>query len=83
MKYPVYCIRDTKVGFDPQFIVQANELAAVRGFEFVMSNDQALQGKFPADYELYQIADFDTDSGVMNGIVPPKFIVSGGSFVEK
>lgn len=83
MKYPVYCIRDTKVGFDPQFIVQINEMAAVRGFKFLMSNEQSMQGHFPEDYELYQVAEFDSDSGAMNGIIPPKFIVAGGSIVEK
>lgn len=83
MKYPVYCIRDIKVGFDPQFFVQDNEVAAVRGFKFVLSNENAMQGKFPEDYELYQVADFDTISGVMESVNPPKFIVSGGSIVEK
>lgn len=79
MKYPVYVIRDVKVGFDPQFIVQANENAALRGFQFIISNEQSMQGKFPADYELYKVMEFDTDSGTVIPENPPKFIVSGGT----
>lgn len=82
MKYPVYCIRDVKVGFDPQFIIQVNELAAIRGFEYLMTNKDSMQGRFPSDYELYQLGEFDTDSGLFESITP-KFIVSGGSFNAK
>lgn len=83
MKYPMYCVRDTKVGFDPQIIIQANESAAVRGFKFLISNPEAMQGKFPEDYELYQVGEFDTDSGLIVSCAPPQFVVSGGSLNEK
>ena len=82
MIYPVYIIRDVKVGFSPDFIVQLNEAAAVRGFEYMMSNTNTINGQFPTDFELYQTGEFDTESGTINSIVPPKFIVSGVTFVE-
>ena len=83
MIYPMYVIRDTKVGFDPQIILQMNEQSAVRGFQFMMSNENSMQGKFPADYELYKIGDYDTDSGIVDPVNPPKFIVNGGTIIEK
>lgn len=82
MKYPVYSIRDTKVGFNPEFHVFENEVASVRGFKYMLQGANLL-GKFPEDFEWYQVAEFDSESGAMNGIIPPKFIVAGGSIIEK
>lgn len=79
LTYPVYSIRDTKVGFDTQFIVQANEGAAKRGFSFMINNNQSVLGFSPADFELYHIADFDTVSGEMKSVFPPEFIINGGT----
>lgn len=83
MIYPVYCIRDTKVGFNPEFFVQQSEPASVRAFKFMMEKVDTLTSKFPEDFEWYQVGNFDTDSGVFESVVPPKFIVSGGSLSEK
>lgn len=82
MKYPVYCIRDNKVGFAPQFHIQENEVASIRAFKFMLDGANLL-GKFPEDYDWYQVAEFDTESGNMIAIIPPKFIVSGGSVVNE
>lgn len=81
MKYPVYCVRDTKVGFDTQFIVQANESAAVRGFTFMVNNPGNMPSFAPSDFELYQIGEFETDSGVFTAVIPAQFIVNGASLI--
>lgn len=84
MKYPVYAIRDEKVGFDTQLILQANESAAVRGFSYMVNNAQSITGFAPADFSLYQIGEFESDNGIIDPVVPIKFIVNGGSvFNEK
>lgn len=81
MKYPVYCVRDTKVGFDTQFIVQANEPAAIRGFTYMVNNPGNMPSFAPADFELYRIGEFETDSGVFSAQIPAEFVVNGASLV--
>lgn len=83
MIYPIYSIRDHKAGFSPQFIVQDNEQSAARGFAFLVSNDKSVMGFSPYDYDLYHVADFDVESGIMTPISPPQFIVNGGAAYEK
>ena len=83
MIYPVYCIRDTKVGFNPEFIVQMNEQASIRSFKFMMDKVDSMTSKFPEDYEWYHVCNFDTESGQVESIIPPKFICSGGAILEK
>lgn len=77
MIYPVFCVRDTKVGFDTQFIVQNNEISAIRGFSYMINNPGTMTHFSPADFELYKIAEFDTESGVMAPVQPAQFIVGG------
>lgn len=76
MKYPIYVIKDNKVGFSPQFIVQENDLAAKRGFGYIINNPQNIQNYAPSDYDLYKVGIFDVDSGEINSIIP-EFITSG------
>lgn len=83
-KYPVFSIRDTKVGFDTQFIVQANEGAAKRGFSYMINNPQSMTSYAPADFQLFKVAVFDTESGIIESVNPPEFVISGESvFNEK
>lgn len=83
MIYPVYTVRDVKVGFDVQFLVQATEAAAIRAFEMAVSNPNQMMGFRPSDFELYKIGDFDTDKGVMTGCPVPEFVVGGEQVYAK
>ena len=60
MIYPVYTVRDIKVGFDVQFLVQASEEAATRAFEMAINNPGSMMGFKPSDFELYQNQQFYT-----------------------
>lgn len=78
MKYPVFCIRDTKVGFDPTFMVQVNDEAGIRGFEVAINNPSNIVMNFrPADYEFYKIGYFETDNGRFYPLEVPEFMIGG------
>lgn len=80
MKYPLYSIRDNKAtSFSPP-VVQVNEAVMRRDFEYRLHNDRAM-GFAPSDYELYQIGNFDVDTGVLEPFPIPEFIVSGGEMI--
>lgn len=80
MKYPVFSIRDSKVGFMVPTVDQ-NVPAAVRNFEHACMASQSLFATHPGDYDLYEIGEFDSDSGEL---VPkqPKHICSARDVVE-
>lgn len=83
MKYPIYTIKDDKVGFQiPVF--DMSDQAAIRNFGFGINNSDSVMGFAPADYSLYKIGEFDTEKGTIDPIIIPEFIVSGSSlFIEK
>lgn len=81
MKYPIYCIRDVKVGFQPQLLIEQNDATAVRGFSYAINNE-GLMNYSPKDYELYKVGEFDTEKGKLDSIIPEN-ICSGSSVFEE
>lgn len=77
MKYPVFCVRDVKVGFDTRFLVEANEDAAKRGFSMAINTGGSMLNYQPSDYELYRLGDFDVESGRFIALDVPEFVVGG------
>ena len=77
MKYPMFCIRDNKVGFMTPFVEQ-NDDAAIRGFSYSLNGENGIMNFSPADYDLYKIGEFDTEKGTIEGQLP-NMIVSGPS----
>lgn len=69
MRYPMYSIRDAKVGFMTPTIDQ-NDAAAGRNFEHAVLNVASLMNSHPGDYALYRIGEFDTESGAITGCLP-------------
>lgn len=78
MKYPVYCVRDTKVGFQPQLLVEQNDASAVRGFSYAINNE-GLMNYSPSDFELFKLGELDTEKGIFTAVIPSELVVSGSS----
>lgn len=77
MKYPIYSIRDAKVGFMTP-TVDANDASAARNFEHAVLNSASLMNSHPGDYALYKIGEFDSDSGAVTGCMPEHVIDAVG-----
>lgn len=72
MIYGVYAIRDVRTGFlQPSFDV--NDQAAMRNFSHAVVNSPDLLSSFSADFSLYKIAEYDTDSGRISPLDLPVF----------
>lgn len=78
MKYPIYSMRDSKVGFGTPF-VETSDVTAQRGFAFAINNKDGIMGFSPSDFDLYRLGWFDTESGQIGSEDVPFFIVSGSS----
>lgn len=77
MTYPVYCVRDVKVGFDTRFLVEMNDESAKRGFSMAINTTNSMMNYQPSDYELYRIGEFTIESGKFDALEVPEFIVGG------
>lgn len=80
MLQPIYCIKDNKSGFMTPTVDQ-NDATAMRGFEHALMNAGTILGTHPADFDLYKIAVFNTESGRIEPLDQPEFIL-GGYVVE-
>lgn len=81
MIYGVYAIRDSKTGFLTP-TVDINDQSAARNFEHAALQSNTLFFSHPADYDLYKIGSFDTDSGLLQAFSAPDFIIAGTAFKE-
>ena len=75
MKYPMYCYKDKKVGFMPPVCDTADQ-TAIRRFTYDINTENNMMNKFPDDYELYKVGEFDTDTGKIR-VETPCFLIDG------
>lgn len=71
----IFAIKDCKQGF-LNVTTEKNKLIVLRNLEQVVrsADENSLMAKFPADFSLYELGEFDTDTG----IITPKV-----SFIEE
>lgn len=62
MKLSIYAIRDIKNEFCTPFTT-ANDATAKRMFLTEQKNKDSMLAQFPADFELWKLADLDTKTG--------------------
>lgn len=60
----LYSVRDTKVGFMAPF-ADANDAVAMRSFASLVANDKTAYHYYPADFSLYFVGQFESDSGAL------------------
>lgn len=82
MKYIVYSIRDSKVGFTPPVTDQSDQ-SAIRGFAFAINNPENIMNFAPKDFDLYKVGEFDSEKGVLIPLKLPELIYSGTSAVAE
>lgn len=76
MTLNVYAIYDKKVGYlTPTY--DTNDATATRNFAYAMSKADSVFGFQPADFALYMVGTFSTDSGLLIATTPPKFVAEG------
>lgn len=78
MIFGVYAMRDIKTGFMTPSL-DPNDDAAVRNFYHAVSQSTGVLFTFPADFSLYRIGSFDSDTGVLVSETPIRQIADGAS----
>lgn len=78
MIYNLYSVRDVKTSFAAPFI-DVSDASAERGFMFAFQNQSNLMHFSPADFALYRVGLFDTESGHLTDQLP-EFICDATKF---
>lgn len=80
MTYGVYSIRDHYGSFGTIFC-HTNENTAKRYFGRIVCNSDTDAAFSPADFDLYHVADFDDQSGLVSVVTPVEFVCNGVDMV--
>lgn len=81
MKFPVYAVRDSFVGFGIP-VIRDNDAVASRSFEFDCNRSDSPYTVKPECYQLFHIGDYDTDTGDIIGC-SPRMVISAADFVKE
>lgn len=76
-----YSIRDLKIGLFNRPFAEANNLTAIRAFKSLVDDPQTLMGKYPADFELWQVGSFNEQEGEFTN--NQTMLVSGLDLLQK
>ena len=82
MIYGVYAIKDAKTAF-MSCNVDYNDASAIRNFEHAVMAPDSLMRSHPADYTLYRLGSYNTESGIIVSEVDPQQIADAASVVRK
>jgi len=61
----VYCVRDRKAKIFHKPFIERDHVMAIRGFEDACKNPETPFAKWPGDFELLYLGDFDPATGRM------------------
>lgn len=65
-----YSIRDLKSGLFSQPFFFLNEFVAVRSFAVTASDPSSMVHRFPADFQLFWVGEFDDGVGLLTSRTP-------------
>lgn len=75
MKLQVFSLYDEKAkAFNtPQYMAHKGE--AIRALQTTLDQKESMIAKYPADYSLFKLGDFETNTGEIIGITPPELVL--------
>lgn len=77
----MFAVRDLKAGTYGQPFALSNRQVAMRTFTTWVSNPESFFSKFPHDFELYQVGNFDQVSGRLITFDLPDYVCRASDLV--
>lgn len=74
MLLKAYSIRDGKAQFYHTPYYKAHEGEAVRDFQQVVNDEKSTVSKFPEDFDLFHVGEYQTDTGLFSPLESPTHI---------
>lgn len=83
MKVKMYSLRDQQLGIyhAPMFLL--SETIAIRTLYMAMADKNSQLVHFSENFALYELGEFDDQSGIVSMLETPKMIVSAKTILEK
>lgn len=69
MKFPLYAVRDSYIGFSMP-VIRDNDSVASRAFEYDCERDGSPYVTRPDCFQLFNIGEYDTDTAVIESSTP-------------
>lgn len=70
MKYNLYAIKDSKAGYFADIFQLPNNAIALRKFSEVCTEEKSDLHKYPEDFALYIVGNYDSETGKVTGCEP-------------
>lgn len=78
----MYTVYDSKIqAYDKPFVLR-NMAEATRAWSQAVNDPQTMMSKYPADYVLYEIAEWDDTTGKIKTYDAPKSVGIGTEFIN-
>lgn len=81
MKFPLYAVRDSYIGFSMP-VIRDNDSVASRAFEFDCTRDSSPYSTRPECFQLFLIGEYDTDTAVISSSTPV-LVAAAVDFIKK
>lgn len=82
MMLKIYSIRDAKAEVFNTPFFQKTHGEAERNFRTICNDDKSTVNKYPDDYDLYYLGDYDDNSGKLSPLDTPQHIIKAIQCVE-
>lgn len=79
----VFSLFDSKANAYIQPFFMAQKGQALRALDSIVNNPQTEVNKYPADFALYKLGEFDDVSGQLVSLKVPEFIANAIEFVKE
>lgn len=80
MKSKLFCVRDQKIGSFAEPFSSPTADAAMRALKQAVEAQTSDVGRYPEDFDLYEIAVFNPESGTLEAYSQPKHLTSALAF---
>lgn len=78
-----FSIRDTKGEVFNTPFFQKTHGEAERSFKQLINDDQSMPSKYPEDYDLYFVGEYDDSTGTFKPLDTPQHVVKGVNVINQ
>lgn len=71
-----YALKDIKSSAFLTPFKSANSITAMRELSISVNDDKSMLGKFPEDFQLFHVADYDTNTGKFIQPEQPEYVIT-------
>jgi len=83
MQQRMYSIKDSKSGIYNLPFIKHSHGEAERDFMSMANDDKSVVNKYPTDFDLYYLGDYDSDSGKIEALETPQHIIKADQLLKK